>query len=217
MARPTADSRRARRILDRLRAEYPDAACALEFRNPLEILVATILSAQCTDERVNQVTPSLFRKYRSAADYAEAPPEELKEAIRSTGFYNNKAKSIQACCRALVEKHEGRVPRTMEELVALPGVGRKTANCVLGNAYGIAAGVVVDTHVARLSRRMGLSGHKDPEKIEEDLMRLCPRDEWIALAHRLIEHGRRVCTARKPKCDECILGDECPRVGVERG
>jgi len=199
-----------------LKQHYPEAVCALDFRTPLELLVATILSAQCTDERVNQVTRDLFPRYRSAADYAQAPLEELKEAIRSTGFFNNKAKAIQACCRALVEQHRGEVPRELEQLTCLPGVGRKTANVVLGTAMGIASGVVVDTHVGRIARRLGLTQHKDPNKAEADLMDLIPQAEWIDFGHRMIHHGRQVCTARKPKCDTCALDDLCPRIGVEQ-
>jgi len=207
--------RRAGRVVRLLKKHYPDATCALNFRTPLELLVATILSAQCTDERVNQVTRELFKRYRSAADYAQAPLERLKEEIRPTGFFNNKAKAIQGCCRALVEKHGGRVPRELEQLTALPGVGRKTANVVLGTAMGIPAGVVVDTHVGRISRRLGLTQQKDAEKIEADLMKLIPRKEWIDFGHRMIHHGRRVCTARRPKCDVCPLDEVCPRIGVE--
>jgi endonuclease-3 len=198
-----------------LAKHYPEAACALNFRTPLELLVATVLSAQCTDQRVNLVTKDLFRKYRSAADYAKAPIEDLKKDIQSTGFFNNKAKSIQGCCRALVENYRGQVPKELEKLVELPGIGRKTANVVLGTAYGIASGVVVDTHVSRLSQRLGLTKQKHPEKIEKDLMAQIPPDEWVAFGHRMIHHGRRICTARKPKCDVCPLGEVCPRIGVE--
>jgi endonuclease-3 len=204
----------ATRIARLLQAAYPEAKCSLDFRTPLELLVATILSAQCTDRRVNQVTKSLFKKYRSAADYARVPPSELERDIQSTGFFRNKAKSIQGCCRALMERHDGRVPREMDALVQLPGVGRKTANVVLGTAYGAATGVVVDTHVARLAQRLGLSTEKNPEKIERDLMDIFPDSEWIALSHRLIQHGRQICTARKPNCPECPLEKECPKVGV---
>lgn len=209
--------RRAGRIVRLLKQDYPEAVCALNFHTPLELLVATILSAQCTDERVNQVTRDLFRRYRSAADYAQAPLEELKEAIRSTGFFNSKAKAIQGCCRALVEQHRGEVPRELDQLTCLPGVGRKTANVVLGTAMGIASGVVVDTHVGRIARRLGLTQHKDPDKAEADLMALLPQAEWIDFGHRMIHHGRRVCTARKPKCDACTLDDVCPRIGVDNG
>lgn len=204
----------AAEIVRRLKRAYPDAECSLVHDSPLELLVATILSAQCTDERVNLVTEELFRTYRSAADFAAAPLPQLEKAVKSTGFFRNKAKNIKACCRALVDRHAGQVPRTLEELVELSGVGRKTANVVLGTAYGIASGVVVDTHVARLSRRLGLSAKKDPVKIELDLMEQAPRKQWVALSHRLIQHGRRVCSARKPHCEICSLADLCPRIGV---
>jgi endonuclease-3 len=212
----TADAKRyAAKVVHLLQRTFPDATCSLDFRTSLELLIATILSAQCTDERVNLVTKDLFRKYRSAADYAGVPLAELKRDIQSTGFYNNKAKTIQACCQALVQQYQGKVPQEIDKLVELPGIGRKTANVVLGTAFGIACGVVVDTHVARISRRLGLSQQKDPEKIEQDLMRQIPQREWIALSHRMIQHGRRYCTARNPKCDECPLGSICPRIGVE--
>ncbi|MEN6450904.1 MAG: endonuclease III [Thermoguttaceae bacterium] len=214
MPTAAAEKRRAAQIAERLAAAYPDAKCSLDFSTPLELLVATILSAQCTDERVNKVTKSLFRKYPNAARYAKADLSELEKDIQSTGFFRNKAKSIQNACRALLERHDGQVPREMAELVELPGVGRKTANVVLGTAYGIAVGVVVDTHVGRIVKRLGLTTEKDPEKIERDLMRLLPEKEWIALAHRLIQHGRRVCTARSPKCPECPLEKLCPKIGV---
>jgi endonuclease-3 len=214
MATTSAASRRTVQVARRLRREYPDAQCSLVHDSPLELLVATILSAQCTDERVNLVTTELFRKYPDAAAFAAAPLAELEQAIKSTGFFRNKAKNIKACCQKLVEEHAGEVPRELGRLVELPGVGRKTGNVVLGTAYGIASGVVVDTHVARLSQRMGLSRHSDPMKIERDLMEQLPRKEWVALSHRMIQHGRRVCMARKPKCDECALGDICPRIGL---
>jgi endonuclease III len=201
------------RQLERL---YPEAKCSLDYRTPLQLLVATILSAQCTDLRVNIVTKELFRKYRKAADYADCPIEQLKEDIKSTGFYNAKAKSIQGCCKALVEKHGGEVPDELEALIELPGVGRKTANVVLGTAMGIAAGVVVDTHVGRLSRRLGLTKQKTPEKIEADLMTVLPKRKWIAFSHQMIQHGRRICIARNPKCDECRLNDICPRIDVKK-
>ncbi len=216
MAIAKPDRRYAARVVQALRKAYPDATCALWFRTPLELLVATMLSAQCTDERVNQVTKDLFARYRTAADYASAPLDELERAIQSTGFYRNKARNLQACCQKLVRQHGGDVPRDMEALVQLPGVGRKTANVVLGTACGIASGVVVDTHVARVSRRLGLTTQKTPEKIEQDLMALVPQDEWVAFGHRMIHHGRRYCTARKPKCDACPLGKFCPRVGVAK-
>ena len=211
----TAEAKRhAAKIARRLAAAYPDAVCSLDFRRPLELLVATILSAQCTDVRVNQVTKTLFRKYPTAAHYARAELAELERDIQSTGFFRNKAKSIQNCCRTLLEKYDGQVPKEMEKLVELPGVGRKTANVVLGTAYGIAVGVVVDTHVARISRRLGLTAEKDPVKIERDLMEQFAEKEWIALSHRLIQHGRRCCTARNPKCAECPLESLCPKIGV---
>jgi len=205
---------RLARIIDRLARLHPAPRCALNHRNPLELLVATILSAQCTDERVNQVTPELFRRYPDAAALAAVPQAELEAVIRSTGFFRNKATSIRGCCRLLVERHGGRVPRTMDELTALPGVARKTANVVLGNAYGVAAGVVVDTHVRRLAFRLGLTGHTQPEKIERDLMELAPPEHWINLSHWLIIHGRTTCRARRPACPDCPLADLCPKEGV---
>jgi endonuclease-3 len=212
--RPNTRQRdRVRKIIAVLRRVYPNAHCELNFSNPLELLIATILSAQCTDKRVNLVTAELFRKYRTAADYANAPLAELEQAIKSTGFYRNKARSIQACCRALVEKHGGEVPRTMEELTALEGVGRKTANVVLGNAFGLNEGIVVDTHVARLARRLGLTRHTDAAKIEQDLMALVPRAQWTMFSHWLIWHGRRRCYARKPDCPHCELAPLCPSAG----
>jgi endonuclease-3 len=201
---------RTRRILAGLKKAYPDAHCELHFSTPLDLLVATILSAQCTDKRVNLVTASLFQRFRSAADYAEAPPAELEEAIQSTGFFRNKAKNIQSCCQALVERHRGEVPRTMEALTHLDGVGRKTANVVLGNAFGLNEGVVVDTHVSRLSQRLGLTRQKTPEKIEQDLMALVPREDWTLFSHWLIWHGRRRCDARKPDCAGCEVRALCP-------
>lgn len=206
--------RRAAQVVRTLRRDYRDATCALDFRTPLELLVATILSAQCTDERVNQVTKELFRKYRTAADYAHAPREELEKAIQSTGFFRNKAKSIAGACKILDEKYGGEVPRDIDALVELPGIGRKTANVVLGTAFGLATGVVVDTHVARVSRRLGLTQHKDPAKIEEDLMELIPKSEWVAFSHRMIHHGRRICVARIPRCGDCSLQSFCPKIGV---
>ncbi|NGO37944.1 endonuclease III [Limisphaera ngatamarikiensis] len=208
-----AQAPRVKEILAALRRTYPDAHCELEYSNPLELLIATILSAQCTDKRVNQVTRTLFQKYRSAADYARAPLSELEQAIRTTGFYKNKARNIQACCRALVERHGGQVPRTMEELTALEGVGRKTANVVLGNAFGLNEGIVVDTHVRRVARRLGLTRQKNPEKIEQELMQLVPRELWTQFSHWLIWHGRRRCTARKPDCEHCELRELCPSAG----
>ena len=212
---PADAKKHAAEITRLLRRAYPDAKCSLSFTNPLELLVATVLSAQCTDERVNIVTKDLFRKYRTTADYARAPIAELERDIQSTGFFRNKAKSIQNCCRLLAEQYDGQVPQNMEQLVELPGIGRKTANVILGTAFAIASGVVVDTHVTRLSQRMGLSKNKDPEKIERDLMAVVPAKEWVALAHRMIQHGRKVCMARKPKCDECVLNSVCPKIGLE--
>ncbi len=197
-------------VLERLKDEYPGATTELNWSNPLELLVATILSAQTTDVRVNQVTEDLFERYRTAEDYAGAAPEELEAGIRPTGFYRNKARSLQGMARALVENHGGEVPRTMPELVALPGVGRKTANVVLGNAFDVNEGVVVDTHVRRLSNRLGLSGNKDPEKIEKDLLELVPEKDRTVFSHLLILHGRRICKSRKPDCPNCSLNDICP-------
>jgi len=218
MPRESEKSLRARaaKIIAGLKKTYPDAHCELNYSNPLELLIATILSAQCTDKRVNIVTESLFRKYRSAADYANANLRDLETAIRTTGFYRNKARNIQAACRSIVEKYGGEVPRTMAELVQLGGVGRKTANVVLGNAFGIAEGVVVDTHVTRLSWRLGLTREKTPEKIELALMKLIPRQEWTLLSHLLIWHGRRRCPARKPDCPNCEIKPLCPRIGLPR-
>jgi len=201
---------RALEIVERLKREHSDAHCALTHSDALELLVATILSAQCTDERVNQVTPALFERCPTAAEYAAIDREELEELIRSTGFFRNKARSLQGLGAALVERHDGRVPQTLDELTALPGVGRKTANVVLGNAFGKNEGVVVDTHVGRLSRRLGWTRETDPIKVERDLARLVPRNEWTLLAHLLIFHGRRVCLARRPRCGECVLADLCP-------
>ncbi len=205
---------RLRKITAGLRRTYPDAHCELNFSNPLELLIATILSAQCTDKRVNLVTAELFRRFPSAAAYASAPAAVLEQAVKSTGFFRNKTKSIRTCCAALVEKHGGAVPGTMEELIELGGVGRKTANVVLGNAFNVSVGIVVDTHVARLSRRLGLTRQTDPAKIEQDLMRSVPRDQWTLFSHWLIWHGRRRCYARKPDCAGCEIQSLCPRVGV---
>ena len=201
---------RAIEVTRRLAAEIPEATCALRHKKPLQLLVATILSAQCTDERVNMVTPGLFKRFPSARSFAESEPRELEEIIHSTGFFRNKAKSIKACCEGLVEQHGGKVPRELDALVKLPGIGRKTANVILGTAYGIASGVVVDTHVQRISRLLGLTSQTDPKKIERDLMELLPRAEWIDFAHRLIWHGRRTCIARRPRCDACCLAEVCP-------
>jgi len=197
-----------------LAAAYPDATCALDFRNPYELLVATILSAQCTDARVNTVTPALFARFPDAAALAQAEIPELETLIRSTGFYRNKAKALLGMARAVVERHGGEIQADMDILTQLPGVGRKTANVILGTAFGLAVGVVVDTHVSRLSQRLGLSREHDPERIEQDLMRQFPQSSWIALGHRLILHGRRVCMARTPPCARCPLETVCPKVGV---
>ena len=205
---------RVKKIIAALRKTYPDAHCELNYLNPLELLIATVLSAQCTDKRVNQVTAELFKKYRTAADYANAKTAELEQDVKTTGFFRNKTKSIQACCRRLVEQYGGKVPQTMEELVQLGGVGRKTANVVLGNAFGINEGIVVDTHVARLSHRLGLTKQKDPEKIEHDLVKLVPRAQWTMFSHWLIWHGRRRCYARNPDCLNCEIKALCPRVGL---
>lgn len=217
MPRETAETKvaRTKTILAALQRTYPNAHCELNFSSPLQLLVATILSAQCTDKRVNIVTTELFKKYRSAADFANANLAELEQDIKTTGFFRNKAKNIKACCAALVEKHGGEVPRTMDELTALGGVGRKTANVVLGNAFGINVGVVVDTHISRLSQRLGLTKQTDPEKIEQDLMPLVPRAQWMLFSHWLIWHGRRRCSARKPDCAGCEISKLCPSAGKD--
>jgi len=217
MLRETAEIKAARtkKIIAGLRKTYPDAHCELNYCNPLELLIATVLSAQCTDKRVNIVTAGLFKKYHSAVDFAKADLAELEQAIKTTGFFRNKAKNIKACCASIVDKHGGEVPRTMEELTQLGGVGRKTANVVLGNAFGINVGVVVDTHIARLSRRLGLTKQTDPEKIEQDLMPLVPREQWTHFSHWMIWHGRRRCDARKPDCPGCEIAKHCPRIGVK--
>ncbi|HFB67447.1 MAG TPA: endonuclease III [Calditrichae bacterium] len=201
---------RVQQIIQALKQKYPEAPLALKYSNPLELLVAVILSAQCTDERVNQVTEYLFKKYRSAKDYVEAPQEELENDIRPTGYYRNKAKSLKACCQKLLEEYQGEVPRDIEEMVKLPGVGRKTAAMVLGNAYGLNQGIAVDTHVRRVVERLQLSDKKTPEKIEQDLMQLVPQEEWTWFSNALILHGRHTCTARKPKCGECVIERYCP-------
>jgi endonuclease-3 len=200
----------ARKIITRLKQQYPDATCALQHRNALELVVATILSAQCTDARVNMVTPLLFAKYRTAADYAAADPRVLETEIQSTGFFRNKTKSIIGMAQALVERHGGRVPDTMDELTALPGVGRKTANVILGTWFGKNDGVVVDTHVHRLTRLLRLTRQDDPVRIEHDLMDVVPQEDWTWFSHTLIHHGRGVCIARRPKCGECVLNRLCP-------
>jgi endonuclease-3 len=210
LGRRSPKAERAPEIRRRLAAAYPEAKCALDFRNPYELTVATILSAQCTDKRVNMVTPALFARYPAPKQLAAAKPEDVEQIIKSTGFFRSKAKSLIGMATAVDEKYGGTVPARMEDLVTLPGVGRKTANVVLGNAFGIDDGVVVDTHVTRVSQRLALTRQTDPVKIEQDLMKLFPREGWTMLSHLFIEHGRQVCDARKPKCDVCPLSDLCP-------
>lgn len=212
MSRESLTKKRARvvEILDRLHAEYPDARCSLDHRDAFQLLAATILSAQCTDERVNEVTPVLFERWPDAERLAGARPEEVEEVIRPTGFFRNKTKSLLGMANAVVDRHGGEVPEDMGALTALPGVGRKTANVVMGNAFGVASGVVVDTHVKRLSRLLGLTRETAPEKIEDDLAKIVPRAEWIDLPHLFISHGREVCVARRPRCEACVLADLCP-------
>lgn len=212
-----SEKRRHTRLLNKLRELYPAAECALRFANPFELLVATILSAQSTDKTINQITPALFKKYPTPTAMAEANIVELEELIRPSGFFHNKARNLKDCAAAIANDYHGEVPRTLEELIALPGVGRKTANVVLGNAFGINAGVVVDTHIQRLSQRLGFSKQENPEKIERDLMNIVPQDEWTIFAHQMIQHGRQVCQARKPKCNECLLAPECPFVVAPSG
>ena len=207
--------KRAKRIVSLLKKQYPDAKCALNYENPLQLLVATVLSAQCTDVRVNMVTPALFARYPNAESFANADRGELETAIKSTGFFRNKARSIQGSTKRIVSDYGGEVPNTLEELVHLPGVGRKTANVILGDAFGV-PGITVDTHVRRVSHRLGLTKHAIPEKIEQDLMKLIPKKEWTAFSHRMIFHGRQVCLARKPKCEICILNRVCPKIGVKK-
>jgi endonuclease-3 len=220
-ARPSPDTRaRVTAIIDRLVGRFPEATCSLDFGSPLQLLVATILSAQCTDERVNMVTPALFARYRTARDFADANPDELEEIIRPTGFFRNKTKSLIGMGRALAERFGGEVPRSMAELTTVPGAGRKTANVVLGNAFGIDEGVVVDTHVGRIAHRLGLTRHADPVRIEQDLMAVVPRERWTLFPHLLIHHGRAICQARKPRCEICPINDLCPfpegRAGTKR-
>ena len=207
---------KALQIYTLLNKTYPYAKVALNFSNPLETLTATILSAQCTDKRVNMVTPTLFKKYKTAKDYAQADIKELEQLIRSTGFYHAKAKSIQNACKIISEKHKGKVPNTMEELIKLPGVARKTANIVLGNAYGIVEGIAVDTHMKRVNFRLGLTKNTDPDKIEKNLMQLLPQDKWFKFTYLIIEHGRAVCKAPTPSCTKCVLFKLCPRNGVKK-
>ncbi|MEY4917524.1 MAG: Ultraviolet N-glycosylase/AP lyase [Verrucomicrobiota bacterium] len=218
MPRETAAAKkeRAQKICAALAQTYPTAHCELNFSNPLQLLIATILSAQCTDKRVNIVTAELFKKFRTAKDFANAPLADIEEAVKSTGFFRNKAKNIQACCAALVKKFNGEVPRTMDELHALAGVGRKTANVVLGNAFDINIGVVVDTHVTRLANRLGLAKGTDAVKLEQDLMPLVPQKDWMLFSHWLIWHGRRRCAARTPDCADCEIKNLCPQVGVKK-
>jgi len=201
---------RATKLVEILEKQYPDAKTALHFNTPLELLVATMLSAQTTDVRVNMVTQTLFKKYKTVEDYAKANTQELESDIRSTGFYHNKARNLKKCCQLLVEKFSGQVPKTMSELVELPGIARKTANIVLYNAYGITAGIAVDTHVLRLSKRLGLTAKNDQNKVEQDLMAIVPKDKWMPLTDLLIFHGRQVCDAKKPRCDLCVLNQICP-------
>ena len=210
------EKQRLRMIVSELAKTYPEAICALNHKSPFELLAATILSAQCTDERVNLVTPKLFAKYPSPKALAKAKQPELEEIIRSTGFFRNKATNLIGMAQAIVEKHNGELPQTLEQLVLLPGVGRKTANVLLGTAFGIASGVVVDTHVKRIANLLGLTNSQNPEQIERDLIEKLPSDEWINFSHRLIHHGRRICIARRPKCEECPLLPLCPRVGLPK-
>jgi endonuclease-3 len=201
---------RALKVIELLEKEYSNAEIALEYTNPLELLIATILSAQATDEQINAITPKLFKKYKTAEDYANADLTELEQDIKSSGFYHNKAKNIKNCCKTLVEKFHSKVPKKMDELLELPGVGRKTANIVLANAFGVIEGVAVDTHVGRIAQRLGLSQSGDPNKIEADLMKIVPKDKWMRITDLLIFHGRKVCTAKKPNCAECVLNKICP-------
>ncbi len=208
------EEQRAQQVLARLQARYPDVKYYLNFSSPLELLVATILSAQARDEAVNAVTAQLFQKYKTAEDYAHAPLEQLEADLRKINFYRNKARAIQEACKALIEQHGGHVPDTMEELVKLPGIGRKTANAILANAFDKVEGIVVDTHVVRLSRRLGFTKEKDPEKIEQDLIQLLPKSEWKRLPWLMKAHGRAICTPKSPKCARCVVEDLCPKIGV---
>ncbi len=207
-------TKQTKEIIKRLKKEYPDAHCALNYTSPFELLIATILSAQCTDVRVNKVTADPFRKYRTPQDYTKVPQEELEQDIRSTGFFRNKAKNIQAACEKIINDFNGEIPNDIDKLLSLKGVARKTANVVLGNAFGIASGVVVDTHVRRLSNRLGLTEQQDPVKIEKELNELVPKKNWVMFPHWLIWHGRAICKARTPLCKECVLEDICPKIGV---
>ncbi len=209
-----ATKRHAAKVLRRLKADYPEAPCALNHKTPFQLLIATILSAQCTDARVNMVTKDLFRKYKKPADFAAAPLRGIEKAVQSTGFFRNKAKNIKACSTQLLEEFDGKVPQELDSLVRLAGVGRKTANVVLGTAFGVVSGVVVDTHVGRLSRRLGLTEAKDAVKVERDLIELLPKKEWIQFSHRMIHHGRAICSARRPLCGQCSMKRFCPKNGV---
>jgi endonuclease-3 len=211
-----ANRERAQEIFSRLRKDYPDACCSLDFTNPLELLVATILAAQCTDERVNKVTKELFRKYQTAQDYVDAPQEELEEDVRTCGFYRNKTKSIKKACASIVEQFDGKVPGTMEELLQLEGVGRKTANVILGECFDT-PGIVVDTHCSRVSRRLGFTRKDDPVKIEQDLIKIWPREKWTIYSHTMVFHGRQTCQARGPKCSQCSVRDLCPFPDTREG
>ena len=215
MAGTPEAKRYAARVVRALRKDYADAECALHYETPFQLLIATILSAQCTDERVNIVTREMFAKHPTAADLAAVPLRRLEKLVQSTGFFRNKAKNIKACSQQLVDEHEGEVPQDLEILVKLPGIGRKTANVVLGTAFGLPTGVVVDTHVGRISRRLGLTDQQDPVKAERDLIEQLPKKEWINFSHRMIHHGREVCDARKPRCDDCSMKRFCPRIGVK--
>jgi endonuclease-3 len=211
-----ARKQRAAAVAERLVEVFPAADCSLDFQTPFQLVIATILSAQCTDKRVNMVTPTLFQRWPTAEKMARATQRQIEQVVRTTGFFRAKAKNILGCCQALVDRHAGEVPRQLAELVALPGVGRKTANVVLGSGFGQAEGVVVDTHVGRISRRLGLTRHTDAVRAERDLMAVLPRDHWIGFSHRIIELGRTICSARSPKCDGCVLADLCPRIGVAK-
>jgi len=208
MGSPPNLKKRGKEILKRLKREFPDAQCTLDFKNPLQLLIATILAAQCTDERVNRVTKNLFKKYKKAEDYVSVDPKELEEDIRSTGFYRNKAKSLRVCCTTLIEKHRGQVPKNLDQLVQISGIGRKTANLVLGSAYGV-PGIAVDTHVKRVANRLEFSSNSDPDKIERDLGQIFPENDWTDLTWNLILHGRKYCHAKKPKCDICPIQTHC--------
>jgi len=216
MESPAGKRKRARKIISLLKEAYPHAKCSLVHKTPLQLLVATILSAQCTDARVNIVTPALFARYKTARDFANAEIHELESLVRSTGFYRNKAKNIRAACRIIAQKHKGKVPRTMGEMLELPGVARKTANIVLGNSYGVVEGVPVDTHAIRISHLLGWSREKQQEKIERDLMALLPRADWLRISDLFVHHGRAICIARRPQCGKCPVGKYCPRVGLKK-